>query len=499
VARLSQIHGDVFDVLPRLPSDYFHGCVTDPPFNYSFMNRAFDRQHLKEMGSCEGEKSMTWNRRWLAEVYRVLVPGAYAAVFQGSRTYHRLAYAAELVGFEVLPMPVGLTGQSMAQGGNVGKLIDREAGAEREVVPRVRIDGKGTGRVGGMYGASDPRTTGGAPATPLAHDFDGYSTRLRDQAMPIALLLKPTEGSYAANARRWGVAGLAVDACRVAASAQDQAAMMRAVSPGSSYWEGRGRTVTVGIVSKGSGEWTPSRGRYPGNVILDSDAAEEVGRQSGERPAGGSIIHGAKGQGYAERKACRTPFAGHGDTGTAARFFKSFRYVTRANTEERRRGLEAWHWIGDPLHQEGWRRLSTAEALEVARTEPRKLMTGSNHPTLKPLELVRWVARLILPSPGPEARAIRERTTGSAWRLLVPFSGVLSEAIGASLAGWPEIVAIERSGSLGEVGTYVEQGAARWPAWGPYSEAVAEAIESAGGLAQSENHHAQRSLFGSVT
>jgi hypothetical protein len=54
------------------------------------------------------------------------------------------------------------------------------------------------------------------------------------------------------------------------------------------------------------------------------------------------------------------------------------------------------------------------------------------HPTVKPIALAKWLATLTLPPPEYAPR-----------RLLVPFGGVMSEAIGAILAGWDEVVAIE--------------------------------------------------------
>lgn len=132
--EFSQIEGDVFRVLPLLPPNHFHGAIADPPYLWNFGGRAFDRIGDSQAGGTNAVLAMEWNLRWLRDLHRVLVPGGYVAVFQGSKTAHRLAYAAELAGFEVLPMLVGITGQAMAQGWSVGKLIDRAAGAEREVV-----------------------------------------------------------------------------------------------------------------------------------------------------------------------------------------------------------------------------------------------------------------------------------------------------------------------------------------------------------------------------
>ena len=57
---------------------------------------------------------------------------------------------------------------------------------------------------------------------------------------------------------------------------------------------------------------------------------------------------------------------------------------------------------------------------------------GCNHPTVKPIALTTYLAKLLLP---PERDTPR--------RILTPFSGVGSEMIGALLAGWDEATGIE--------------------------------------------------------
>jgi len=56
----------------------------------------------------------------------------------------------------------------------------------------------------------------------------------------------------------------------------------------------------------------------------------------------------------------------------------------------------------------------------------------NDHPCVKPLDLCRNLANLILPPPRESPR-----------RLLVPFSGSGSEIIGALMVGWDEVVGIE--------------------------------------------------------
>jgi len=89
-------------------------------------------------------------------------------------------------------------------------------------------------------------------------------------------------------------------------------------------------------------------------------------------------------------------------------------FCKKANATEREAGLEEFELVG-------------------GKHNP--------HPTVKPIDLSRYLAALLLP---PAIYAPR--------RLLVPFAGVHSEAIGALLAGWEDITAIEIDPKYCELG-----------------------------------------------
>ena len=67
-----------------------------------------------------------------------------------------------------------------------------------------------------------------------------------------------------------------------------------------------------------------------------------------------------------------------------------------------------------------------------------------NHPTLKPLALTEYLAKLLL---------VPKRTDGKPRRILVPFSGAGSEVIGCLLAGWDEVWGIELNGEYIQIAT----------------------------------------------
>jgi DNA modification methylase len=97
--------------------------------------------------------------------------------------------------------------------------------------------------------------------------------------------------------------------------------------------------------------------------------------------------------------------------------------VAKASTSEREAGLEAF----EPSTVDDGRAKSIDNPYQRGETERR-----NTHPTIKPIDLCRYLATLLLP---PGLYAPR--------RLLVPFSGSGSEMIGAGLAGWEECEGIE--------------------------------------------------------
>jgi len=138
-------------------------------------------------------------------------------------------------------------------------------------------------------------------------------------------------------------------------------------------------------------------GRWPANVLLDEESAAQLDKQSGtssyarhstKRSSTKEISGTQFAGGYSGQPSVTIGF---GDSGGASRFF----YCAKASKTER----------GE----------------------------GNTHPTVKPLKLIEYLARLILP---PERDTPR--------RLLVPFSGSGSEMLGALAAGWDEVIGIER-------------------------------------------------------
>ena len=179
--------GDCLDVLPKLEAERFDSCVCDPPYELNFMGRSWD-------GTGIAFKRETWEA-----VYRVLKPGAHLLAFGGCRTYHRMVCAIEDAGFEIRDSIHYTFGSGFPKSQNIGKMLDRMAGMEREVVGKkggralTPVSDMRGGRMyaGGTEGRRIDLSEITAPASPEAKKWDGYGTALKPSHEIICVARKP--------------------------------------------------------------------------------------------------------------------------------------------------------------------------------------------------------------------------------------------------------------------------------------------------------------------
>ena len=119
---------------------------------------------------------------------------------------------------------------------DIGKAIDKAAGAEREVVGRYQPPGME--KPWNLRNAKDERTVElfassrnnldiTAPATDAAKQWQGWGTALKPAWEPIVLGMNPLDGTFAANAEKHGVAGLNINGCRITRQRTSMAVLMR--------------------------------------------------------------------------------------------------------------------------------------------------------------------------------------------------------------------------------------------------------------------------------
>ena len=259
------LHGDCIEVMSRIESESIDSIVCDPPYNLAFMGKKWDDKG-------EGKSFQNWCESWATEALRVLKPGGHLLAFGGTRTYHRLACGIEDAGFEVRDSIHWIYGSGFPKSQNVSKMIDKMAGAKREVVgTKVGLPGysltdnpgEGVAMSGNVDGSlrnpvAECEIT--APATPAAVQWDGWGTAIKPAHEPIVVARKPFKGTVVANVLEHGVGALNIDGTRIGNST-------RTNSSGPSVEQ---NGFVKGFVG-GTETEQHNFGRWPANLILSHD------------------------------------------------------------------------------------------------------------------------------------------------------------------------------------------------------------------------------------
>lgn len=304
------LQGDNKDVLQGLPSDSFDTIITDPPYGLSFMGKHWDY----DVPSVE-----IWK-----ECLRVLKPGGTALIFAGSRTQHRMAVNVEDAGFELKDCIMWLYGSGFPKATDISKQLDKKAGVEFEQLPASGVGFMNPEGAGG-YNVTKHQLKKVGESCPEAILWNGWKSHgLKPAYEPIIVAMKPNEGSYAANAMKWGVAGLNIDGGRIEGQ------------PHHNY----GRTCSGGLYTKKCDTPinTPLEGRFPANIILDEEAAQMLDEQTGVLKSGSGSIRSTpttKEQKFAGINPQGIEIS-YSDSGGASRFF----YCAKASKAERNAGLD---------------------------------------------------------------------------------------------------------------------------------------------------------------
>jgi len=327
------LNGDCREVLKQLPDNSIDAVVCDPPYELGFMNKGWDKSGI------------AYDHEVWTQVLRVLKPGGHLLAFGGTRTYHRLASAIEDAGFEIRDMVEWLYGKGFPKSQNVSLMMDKRAGAEREVsgVKPGHEDFAGRGNTSSVTSLSTGTMSGPGgfarpwmrdqdkiekyhmatePATENAKKWDGWGTALKPAHEPICMARKPlSEDTVVDNVLRWGTGALNIDLSRIASPGENPSGERRdGVASRSMGWRNATPAkdfdrVAASFKQQRDGE---RLGRWPANVALahHPDCAlrgtkrvkNGSGGITGNEPSskmGTHNIYGVQPQ--------RTPWTPHGD------------------------------------------------------------------------------------------------------------------------------------------------------------------------------------------
>lgn len=407
--------GSIEDRLSQLRPGTFDAVLTDPPYHLTAANESRGLMGQRWDGGAVAFNPETWRA-----VIRTVKPGAIMAAFGGPRTFHRLAVGAEDGGFELLETCMWIFSQGMPKGQDAAKAIDKKLGVKIKTRGHISMaHGEVETATRSNLERQFPGIEAHQPVTEQAKRWDGYNNSLKPAYEPILIMRRPGGDTFADQLLLYDTGGLNIRPCRIG---QDEHTIK---GGGANYYAGFKTKYPSAAVNQ------KRIGRFPANVLLShhplctKDKCVSVcpvrmlDKQSGVLNTGPSHMIVRRNGKHVYGKHTHTPFQTYGDSGGASRFF----YIAKVCRAEREAGLDGLPERDcDNYGDDEWGK------------ENRNVQKARNHhPCLKPIDLCRYFATLILPPPRKTPR-----------RILVPFSGVGSEVIGALLAGWDEVVAIEK-------------------------------------------------------
>jgi len=387
------INSDCIEAMKAMPDNSVDAIVTDPPYELGFMGKSWDASGI------------AFNIEVWQEALRVIKPGGHLIAFSGSRTYHRMAVAIEDAGFQIRDQIMWVYGSGFPKSHNISKALDKEAGAEREVVGTQKLGGNAAqswNEKGGKLYAATTSSVGisaieipiTAPATAAAQQWDGWGTALKPAHEPMVLARKPLEGTVANNVLTWGVGGLNIDGTRVGNEGGTKASETFANSESiTAYGNGlNGNKKPVAI----------DAGRFPANFI--HDGSDEVVGLFPDTNKGTARVGRVGGQNGLYENGHDPDHIGtwYGDSGSAARFF----YCAKASKKDRNEGLDGFN--GKEIGAKGnglARKCATCSAsvIDGCNCPDRTFVNptrANHHPTVKPTTLMQYLVRLVTPPNG---------------------------------------------------------------------------------------------------
>jgi hypothetical protein len=234
---------------------------------------------------------------------------------------------------------------------------------------------------------------------------------LKPAVEPIICFQKRYEGKPVDNMLFTGAGALNIDGARIPVNGES--VIINRFTDGAKPW-GNGAGHAYDTESTRQGRW-------PANLILTEESAERLDEQSDN----------------------------------TSRFFYNVStkldesdpvyYCAKAGRRERDAGLEGTEAQNSVVQNTSGRRFNpicdhTGKRIQVCNCGACEWNKETNpkvhnpHPTVKPIDLMRYLATLLLP---PIEYAPR--------RIFIPFAGVASEMIGAGLAGWEHVVGVENN------------------------------------------------------
>ena len=344
------LQGDNRQTLKTLADASVDAIITDPPYGIDFLGKDWDAN----TGALETYQ----------ECLRVLKPGGHILAFSAARTYHHLAITLEQAGFEIRDQIMWIYSSGFPKSQDVGKSIERSEKKQKAKVVKtlpnndsVTVEFRpnnvcvncGKTNNGSNHLKCDKEPCGMRQLmSPADNEWNGWGTQLKPAHEPICVARKPIKTSIVKNVRKYGTGALNIRATRIAYDGPNDKpvphggkARQHKDNPG---W--MADNTGYGIIE--NPEINPI-GRFPSNVI-----------------------------------------------GEITEPYQKYFYCPKVSRKERHIG----HEMPPPMFGDMKGCYDENGQRYAVELDKRTGNVGNNHPTVKPIELMKYLIKLVTPAGG---------------------------------------------------------------------------------------------------
>jgi len=224
--------------------------------------------------------------------------------------------------------------------------------------------------------------------TDKAKKYEGQGTALKPAMELWTLCRKPlSEKTIAKNVLKWGTGGINIDGCRV--GSEKHSYSINGATKGGNFGNGANQPAN-------ERNHKTVQGRFPANLI--HDGSEEVVSEFPDSKSSNAVRKNNKTplepkDGWNANNMKGQDSYGFDDSGSASRFF----YCAKSSKAERNKGLEGFE-EKERIDYGGFH--SEKGLIENGRNPENRVLMKNNHPTVKPIKLMKYLCRLITPKDG---------------------------------------------------------------------------------------------------
>jgi site-specific DNA-methyltransferase (adenine-specific) len=407
------IQGDSAQELKNIPDNSIDAVITDPPYGIEFLGKSWD--------SNTGAVAI-----W-AECLRILKPGGHLLAFSAARTYHHLATNIESVGFEIRDQLMWIYSSGFPKAQDMGRAIQKRLGVKETTQHKNNAP-----RIGGVAQGEEIKQQEQVLVTdPEAQKWAGWKTALKPGHEPIVMARKRFRGSTTDNIQHHGVGALNIDVSRIPfQDAKDHKSSLGfnskydgIVRDGGPLFQGQdaadrkkdipqagNRTASFSFGNKATesgGDGSPEfeanpKGRYPSNVMGDIPAYQKyfycakVSRR--ERHCGFEQAQipdplSNYSTGDVKNHPLWDPSIGTNLQRLKHKILEHNRDLGKKIPTQDKKG----NGLDRVCETCGAPQLRPQLCLCAEKSWVRAIKTGNNHPTVKPVALMRYLIELVTP------------------------------------------------------------------------------------------------------